>query len=40
MRPFLVLLQQVEVAVSRAAVKGFELGPMNDRIVYRHTVKS
>ena len=38
--PFVILLQQVEVAVSRAAVKGFELGPMNDRIVYRHTVKA
>ncbi|MFT8245025.1 ABC transporter substrate-binding protein [Roseomonas sp. BN140053] len=38
--PFVVVLQEIEVAVSRAAVTGFELGPMNDRINYRNTVKA
>ena len=38
--PFVVVLQEIEVAVSRRGVSGFELGPMNDRIVYRRTAKA
>ena len=32
--PFVIMLQEIEVSVSRANVKGFDMGPMNDRHSY------
>ncbi|MFT8245026.1 ABC transporter substrate-binding protein [Roseomonas sp. BN140053] len=38
--PFAILLQESEVAVSRAGVSGFEMGPMNDRHRYNAIAKA
>ncbi|WP_159992912.1 ABC transporter substrate-binding protein [Roseomonas sp. 18066] len=38
--PFVIMLQEIEVAVSRAAVKGFDMGPMNDRHSYVKITKA
>jgi peptide/nickel transport system substrate-binding protein len=38
--PFAIMLQQVEVAVMRKGVSGFEIGPLSDRSVYAHIVKA
>ncbi|HWX50812.1 MAG TPA: ABC transporter substrate-binding protein [Roseomonas sp.] len=38
--PFVILLQEIEVAVSRAGVKGFDMGPMNDRHSYTNITKA
>lgn len=38
--PFVIMLQEIEVAVSRAAVKGFDMGPMNDRHSYVNITKA
>jgi peptide/nickel transport system substrate-binding protein len=38
--PFVIMLQEIEVAVSRAAVKGFDMGPMNDRHSYTNITKA
>ena len=38
--PFAIMLQEVEVAVSRSGVSGFEMGPMNDRHYYAGIVKT
>jgi peptide/nickel transport system substrate-binding protein len=38
--PFVIMLQEIEVAVSRANVSGFEMGPMSDRTTYARTVKA
>ena len=37
--PFAIMLQEIEVAVSRRGVSGFEMGPMNDRHFYGNIVK-
>jgi peptide/nickel transport system substrate-binding protein len=36
--PFVIMLQEIEVAVARAGVTGFDMGPMNDRNFYHHIV--
>ena len=38
--PFAIMLQQVEVAIMRHGVTGFEIGPLSDRSVYAHITKS
>ncbi|MCQ4161244.1 ABC transporter substrate-binding protein [Roseomonas sp. GC11] len=38
--PFVMMLQEIEIAVSRAGVKGFDMGPMNDRHFYTHITKA
>ncbi|MFT8245027.1 ABC transporter substrate-binding protein [Roseomonas sp. BN140053] len=38
--PFVILLQEIEVSVSRAGVSGFDTGPMNDRNQYRGITKA
>jgi peptide/nickel transport system substrate-binding protein len=37
--PFVIMLQEIEVAVTRAAVTGLDLGPMSDRTSYLGIVK-
>jgi peptide/nickel transport system substrate-binding protein len=32
--PFVIMLQEIEVSVSRPGVRGFDMGPMNDRHSY------
>lgn len=38
--PFVIMFQEIEVAVSRAPVTGLELGPMSDRTNYARIVKA
>ncbi|MXP64492.1 ABC transporter substrate-binding protein [Roseomonas sp. M0104] len=38
--PFVIMLQEIEVAVSRAGVTGFDMGPMNDRHSYTNITKA
>lgn len=38
--PFVFMLQDIEVSVSRAGVKGFDMGPMNDRHSYTNITKA
>lgn len=38
--PFVIMLQDIETAVMRAGVSGFELGPMSDRTRYANIVKA
>ena len=38
--PFVIMLQEIEVAVTRAAVTGLDLGPMSDRTNYAGIVKA
>jgi peptide/nickel transport system substrate-binding protein len=38
--PFAIMLQQVEVAVMRKGVSGFEIGPLSDRSIYAHITKT
>jgi peptide/nickel transport system substrate-binding protein len=38
--PFVIMLQEIEVAVTRANVTGLELGPMSDRTHYAGIVKA
>ncbi len=38
--PFVIMLQEIEVAVTRSAVSGLELGPMSDRTNYAGVVKA
>lgn len=38
--PFVILLQEIEVAVTRANVTGLELGPMSDRTSFSGIVKA
>ena len=38
--PFVIMLQEIEVSVMRAAVSGFDMGPMNDRTNYLKTAKA
>ena len=38
--PFVIMLQEIEVAVARANVTGLDLGPMSDRTSYVRIVKS
>ena len=38
--PFAILLQQVEVAMMRSGVSGFEIGPLSDRSVYARIQKA
>ena len=38
--PFVIMLQEIEVAVTRAAVTGLELGPMSDRTSFAGVVKA
>lgn len=38
--PFAIMLQQIEVAVMRKGVSGFEIGPLSDRSVYAHIQKA
>ena len=37
--PFVIMLQEVEVSVSRPGVRGFDMGPMNDRHSYVNITK-
>ena len=37
---FAIMLQQVEVAIMRKGVSGFEIGPLSDRSVYAHITKA
>jgi peptide/nickel transport system substrate-binding protein len=38
--PFVILLQEIEVSVLRPGVKGFDMGPMNDRHSYTNITKA
>jgi peptide/nickel transport system substrate-binding protein len=38
--PFAIMLQQVEVAMMRKGVAGFEIGPLSDRSVYARITKA
>ncbi|MFC4169000.1 ABC transporter substrate-binding protein [Teichococcus aestuarii] len=38
--PFVIMLQDIEISVSRAGVKGFDMGPMNDRHSYTNITKA
>ena len=38
--PFVIMLQEIEVAVARAGVTGFDMGPMNDRHSYTNIAKA
>ncbi len=38
--PFVIMLQEIEIAVSRAGVRGFDMGPMNDRHFYKAITKA
>lgn len=38
--PFVILLQEIEVAATRANVSGFEMGPMSDRTSYARAAKA
>jgi peptide/nickel transport system substrate-binding protein len=38
--PFVMMLQEIEVAVSRAGVTGLDMGPMSDRTSYARIVKA
>jgi len=38
--PFVIMLQEIEVSVARAGVKGFDMGPMNDRHSYTNITKA
>ncbi|MCC7281196.1 MAG: ABC transporter substrate-binding protein [Acetobacteraceae bacterium] len=38
--PFVIMLQEIEVAVARANVTGLDLGPMSDRTSYARIVKA
>ncbi|MGY4802457.1 ABC transporter substrate-binding protein [Teichococcus aerofrigidensis] len=38
--PFVIMLQEIEVAVARAGVTGFDMGPMNDRHSYTNITKA
>ncbi|EHL96090.1 Tat pathway signal sequence domain protein [Acetobacteraceae bacterium AT-5844] len=38
--PFVIMLQEIEVAVLRPGVTGFDMGPMNDRNYYHNITKA
>ncbi|MFC3123616.1 ABC transporter substrate-binding protein [Pseudoroseomonas globiformis] len=38
--PFVIMLQEIEVSVSRKGVSGFDMGPMNDRHSYTNIAKA